>query len=194
MCGAGSAGWGGMVKQVPDWFAQRSMAFAMGVLSLGFVFGGVCATLLAGAIAKWSSNDWRWIMSGPSLVLIFILLVCWAMLPGRNAPAARFGDPARPAKGRNGGFDFHRITDLLVVRRFWIVCALSFTLTLLRETFNTWTVDFFKSSGGTGMSNQIAAFLSTPFDAFGAIGILALGWIFGRIGQVRRMGLLFVIL
>jgi len=52
----------------------------------------------------------------------------------------------------------------------------------------------FQTTGGAEISNQIAAFLSTPFDAFGALGILCLGWVFGRIGPVTRMGLLFVIL
>src|SRR5262249_34244602 len=84
---AGAAGWGGMVKLVPDWFSERSMAFAMGVLSLGFVFGGVCATLLAGSIAKWSGNDWRWIMSGPSIAVVLILLFCWSVLPRSQARA-----------------------------------------------------------------------------------------------------------
>src|SRR5262249_22962394 len=54
---AGSAGWGGMVKQVPEWFPLRSMALAMGILSLSYVFGGLFATVLAGFIAKWSGND-----------------------------------------------------------------------------------------------------------------------------------------
>jgi len=193
---AGAAGWGGMVKQVPDWFSERSIAFAMGVLSLGFVFGGVCATLLAGSIAKWSGNDWRWIMSGPSLVVLLILLFCWTVLP-RRKPRARVPvdlEPSGAPKVPADTFSLRRVMDLLVVRRFWIVCALSFVLTLLRETFNTWTVDFFKTTGGAGVSNQIAAFLSTPFDAFGAIGILSLGWVFDRIGRMMRMGLLFVIL
>ncbi len=78
---AGSAGWGAMVKQVPDWFSSRSMALAMGVLSLSFVFGGILATILAGFIVRWSGNDWRWVMSGPSFVLAVIVLLCWAALP-----------------------------------------------------------------------------------------------------------------
>ncbi len=188
---AGSAGWGGMVKQVPDWFSERSMALAMGVLSLGFVFGGVCASVLAGSIANWSNNNWRWIMSGPSVILLLILLLCWMILP-RGASAA--GSDQRAGANESKHFAFQRIADLVVVRQFWIICALSFTLTLLRETFNTWTVDFFKTTGGATVSNQIAAFLSTPFDAFGALGILFLGWIFGRINGVKRMGLLFIIL
>lgn len=188
---AGSAGWGGMVKQVPDWFSERSMALAMGILSLGFVFGGVCATVLAGSIANWSNNSWRWIMSGPSVLLFFILLLCWMILP-RGASAV--GSDQRTGATGSKHFTFQRIADLIVVRQFWIICALSFTLTLLRETFNTWTVDFFKTTGGATVSNQIAAFLSTPFDAFGALGILFLGSIFGRIDGIKRMGLLFIIL
>lgn len=188
---AGSAGWGGMVKLVPDWFPGRLMALSMGVLSLGFVFGGVCATLLAGVIADWSGNNWRWVMSGPSIVLAALLMLCWVILPrGGNARDVR----ADAGANRDAGFQFRHVVDLLAIRRFWIVCALSFTLTLLRETFNTWTVDFFKTTGGDEMSSRIAAFLSTPFDAFGAVGIVLLGWVFGRIGPLTRTWLLFAIL
>jgi len=187
---AGSAGWGGMVKLVPEWFPPRSMAFAMGVLSLGFVFGGVCATVLAGGIAGWSHNNWRWVMGGPSIVLLVILLVCWLVLPRVEAAApATAGEQAAQR-----GLWWRRVRDLMAVRRFWIVAALSFTLTLLRETFNTWTVDFFKTTGGSEVSNQIAAFLSLPFDALGAVGILLLGWVFGRLGPAARTRLLVVVL
>ena len=187
---AGSAGWGGMVKQVPDWFPGRLLPLAMGVLSLGFVFGGVCATLLAGAIADWSGNDWRWVMGGPATVLAAILMLCWIVLPrGRKQPAGAPMDKTVPS-----GFQFHRIADLLTIRRFWIVCALSFTLTLLRETFNTWTVDFFQTTGGAETSSRVAAFLATPFDALGAVGIVLLGWVFGRISKTARTWLVFTIL
>ena len=87
-----------------------------------------------------------------------------------------------------------QIGELLALRRFWIVCALSFTLTLFRETFNTWTVDFFQTTGGAETSSRIAALLSTPFDALGALGILLLGWGFGRIGPRARTWLIFSIL
>jgi MFS transporter, OPA family, glycerol-3-phosphate transporter len=187
---AGSAGWGGMVKQVPDWFPVRSLPLAMGVLSLGFVFGGVGATLLAGAIADWSGNDWRWVMGGPATVLAAILVLCWIVLPrGGTQPARGPMDKTAPA-----GFQFRRIADLLTIRRFWIVCALSFTLTLLRETFNTWTVDFFQTTGGAETSSRMAAFLATPFDALGAVGIVLLGWVFGRISKPARTWLVFTIL
>jgi sugar phosphate permease len=187
---AGSAGWGGMVKLVPDWFPSRSMPLAMGVLSLGFVVGGVCAALLAGAIAEWSGNSWRWVMGGPALALTAILVFCWAVLPRRSSPLPNGAAKDSPSTS----FQFRQVANLLDNRRFWIVCALSFTLTLLRETFNTWTVDFFLTTAGSAMSSRIAAFLAMPFDALGAVGILLLGWVFGRIGRTSRTWLVFSIL
>lgn len=182
---AGSAGWGGMVKQVPEWFAPRSMSLAMGILSLSFVFGGALATILAGLIASWTGNDWRWVMAGPSVVLLAILAVCSAMLPRESQSTV-----LDPSSSRQR-IDLRAFAALARVRGFWIACALSFVLTLLRETFNTWTVDFFTTTGGAASSSRIAAFLSTPFDAFGAVGIVLLGWGFGRIGRRARQSLLF---
>jgi sugar phosphate permease len=196
---AGSAGWGAMVKLVPDWFPAQWHAFAMAVLSLSFVFGGVCATFLAGWIAYLSKGDWRWVMSGPSMPMLVILVVCWVVLPraeGRREQPMGVGrrDSADGGRGDPSGFRWSQVQELFRVRRFWVVCALSFTLTLLRETFNTWTVDFFKTAGGAEVSHRIAAFLSTPFDACGAAGILWLGWVFGRIDRRKRQLLLFGIL
>lgn len=185
---AGSAAWGSMMKLVPEWFSAKELSFAVALLSLGFVFGGVCATLLAGQIAAWSSNNWRAIMSLPSLVLIAIVLLSWVILP--KAPQQSSGQKRAPKVA----FDWSQIFLLFKVKQFWIVWGLSFALTLMRETFNTWTVDFFRTEGGPEMSIRMAAFMSTPFDAFGAVGIVTLGWIFGRISPQARSRLLFCIL
>ncbi len=188
---AGAGGWGAMVKLVPDWFAERSRAFAFAVLSLSFVFGGVIATLLAGWIAGASQGNWRWVMGGPAIVLFGILLLCWVILPRTPETPGANGSAISQSKGQ---FRWIQVQELFSTRQFWVVCALSFTLTLLRETFNTWTVDFFKTEGGPEVSHRIAAFLSTPFDACGAVGILLLGWVFGRVTPRQRKILLFVIL
>jgi sugar phosphate permease len=174
-----------MVKLVPAWFSDRGLPLAMAWLSLSFVFGGVSAVMLAGQVAAWSGNNWRWVMAGPALVLILIVVWCWQILPAGGM--ATRGD----AHGGGGdGFRLRQLPELLRLRQFWVVCALSFALTLLRETFNVWTVDFFKTAGGDEMSNRMAAFLSTPFDACGAVGIVVLGWLFGRVGPRGRMRLL----
>jgi len=89
------------------------------------------------------------------------------------------GDLARPPKLRDAtkhqrpgaGYPLPPGTRHVCERKFCVVLALSFTLTLLRETFNFWTVDFIHTEGGRGVSNAVAAFLSTPFDVCGALAL-----------------------
>lgn len=193
---AGSAGWGGMVKLVPDWFNRRQMPVAMALLSLSFVFGGALALWFGGEVAALSKNNWRAVMAVPSLVLVALLLFSWLVLPKPvPRPAAvdsgvSHSHPDDPA--RESYWD--RIKHVFAVRQLWIVLALSFGLTLFRETFNTWTVDFIKTEGGAAVSTSVAAFLATPFDLVGAVGIVALGWVFGRLSGKGRVRLLVTLL
>lgn len=189
----GSAAWGGMVKLVPDWFTGKQLPLALAILSLSFVFGGALATLFAGEIAHWSNNSWRAVMGVPSLVLLVLVVVAWFVLPKRGS----LGGPADSAvstsdEARESSWE--RIKHVLAVRQLWIVLALSFGLTMFRETFNTWTVDFIKTEGGEAVSTRFAAFLATPYDLVGALGIIALGWVFGRLTGKGRARLLVVIL
>ena len=182
----GAGGWASMVKQVPDWFPARHMSLALAFLSLSFVFGGVCALLLAGKVAAVSGNNWRVVMGFPSLVLLGIIGICWLVL-ARDKKNVEVG--SRP----KSEWRFSRVLELAKIPQFWMVCCLSFTLTITRETFNVWTVDFLKTDGGGHLSTQMAALLSTPFDAMGAVGILALGWLLDRLSAGRRKWLLFSI-
>jgi OPA family glycerol-3-phosphate transporter-like MFS transporter len=183
----GAGGWGSMVKQVPDWFPARHMALAMAFLSLSFVFGGVLALIVAGQLAAISQNNWRVVMGFPALFLILIIGFCWFVLSHEKKMPGVVDTP-------KSEWRFSRIVELTRIPQFWMVCCLSFTLTITRETFNVWTVDFFRTDGGGHITNQVAALLSTPFDAMGAVGILVLGWLLDRLSSGRRKWLLFSIL
>ncbi len=177
----GSAGWGAIVKLTPAWFPRRHWALAMAFLSLSFVFGGVVALLLAGQIAKWSGDNWRVVMGLPSLVLLALMLVMWRIVPcDRKSTQA-----GRNAAG-SSGFNVAYLIRLLKIPQLWVVCGMAFSLYIMRETFNDWTVDFFKTEGGAAMTSQVAAALSTPFDAAGAVGIMLLGWMFDKLHGRRR--------
>jgi len=186
----GSAAWGGMVKLVPDWFPAHRLPLAMAVLSLSFVFGGALATLFAGEIAHWSGNNWRAVLAVPAIVLVVLIVVAALVLPKQ----AREVSHKTVLKKGPGQPVFSRVKQLIGIRRFWIVLGLSFGLTMFRETFNTWTVDFIKTEGGEEVSTRIAAMLATPFDLFGAVGIISLGWAFGRFSGKGRTVILFVTL
>ena len=180
----GSAAWASMIKQIPPWFGSKNLALALAVLSLSYVFGGAAAVALAGQVSEWSGHNWRVVMGAPALVLMALLGLCFFVLPrdrGADGPAAGGGPQ---------GFSWTLVGDLVRVRGFWIVAALSFTLTLLRETFNDWTVDYIKTTGGAQLSAGVAAFLSTPFDLCGAAGIVFTGVMVGRLGARGRAWLL----
>ena len=176
-----SPAWAAMVKQASPWFGARSQAFALGVLSLSYVFGGAASVALAGWVAQASGGSWRAILLVPAGLLAVIALAAWRLLPRDTVP--------RQATGAADGSRAARVpwAGLFRDRGFQVLCALSFILTLVRETFNDWTVDFIKSTGGPGVSLQLASFLSLPFDLCGAAGILATGALLGRwsAGQQR---------
>ena len=191
----GSAAWGGMVKLVPEWFERKQLPLAMAFLSLSFVFGGALAKIFAGEVAERSGNSWRAVMAVPSVVLLVMVVILWFVLPRSRGRAAQIGASADPqVDGPVPSRAWDRIRHVLAVRQMWIVLALSFGLTLFRETFNTWTVDFIKTEGGDDVSAKVAAWLSTPYDLMGAVGIVTLGWAFGRLSGRARSFLLVAIL
>ncbi len=182
---SGAASWGAMVKQVPEWFAPRQMPLALGVLSLSYVFGGAIAVYIAGQIAALSGDSWRAIMGYPSVLLVIISLLCWKLLPRVRSRTSEhdLGSPETKSQ--------HRLAELVRDPQFHIICALSFTLTFLRETFNFWTVDFLKTEVVRQLSSGSAASWSMSFDLLGGLGILWLGWIYPRISYQGRSRLLF---
>jgi sugar phosphate permease len=174
---AGAAGWPAMMKLVPSWFHARH-GTVVGVLSLSYVAGGVAATLLAREVVA-RGGGWRAVFAVPALVLFAIALGCALVVrPGPlSAPAAPAGERPRPPW-----------RALLARPQFLVVCGLSLSLTLMRESFNTWNVDFLASvQPGGGRSLATAALQSTSFDLAGGVGIVALGLAYDRTpAHVRR--------
>jgi sugar phosphate permease len=155
------------------------------LLALSYVFGGALASAFAGLVARLTHESLPAILGLPSLVLAVLVLVCgWTLLRSRrkNPPSAMVEKAPR--------FEFRQVFELFRDKSFLAVLALSFTLTLLRETFNFWTVDFLRTEGGSHVSVADAAILSTRFDLCGAAGILLMGWMYGRLGAGARKGLL----
>ena len=184
----GSVAWASMVKQVPPWFGPRNLALALAVLSLSYVFGGAAAVALAGVVADASGQSWRAVMGVPAVFVLLLLAVAWWLLP--RDPAAVNGAGIETEGKAAAGFSWGLVRELVRLRGFWVVSALSFSLTLVRETFNDWTVDFIRTEGGAHLSTSVAAFLATPFDLCGAGGILFVGAMMGRLGVRGRARLL----
>ncbi len=133
----GAAGWPAMMKLVPTWYGPKRTGTVVAVLSLAYVLGGILATLLAGEVVHLGFG-WRAVMAFPSLVVVVIAVSCALVV--RAGPLV---PPALEKTEKVAGATWL----LLRTPRFLIVCGLSFALTLMRETFNVWSVDYLNKLG-----------------------------------------------
>jgi sugar phosphate permease len=180
---AGSAAWSAMVKLVPTWFGTARTATALSVLSLSYVAGGVAATLLAREIVA-CGGGWRAVMGIPSIVLAVMAIGCARFV---RAGKVRHADGAH-AEGEHPTWPV--VSALLRRPQFLIACGLSFTVTLMRESFNTWSVDFLTSIQTGTHSVASAALHSVGFDGAGAVAILVTGLAYDRIAPAKRRWLM----
>jgi len=182
----GSAAWGAMIKLVPSWFGRARTGTALGVLSLSYVAGGALATLFARQIVA-SGGGWRAVMGLPSVALLLIGALCaFLVRSGPLAPAPAVATTVTTTATEDPRRPFAATLALLRRPQFLVVCALSFTITLMRESFNTWSVDFLVSIQGGAPSLASAALQSTGFDLAGFISIFAAGYAYDRIHPGQR--------
>ncbi|MEJ7729152.1 MAG: MFS transporter [Polyangiaceae bacterium] len=178
----GAAAWGAAVKLVPTWFGTLRTATVLAVLSLSYVMGGVLAILLARQIVGWGGG-WRAVMGWPSLVLLALVVLC-AMRVRAGPLHARSATEGAASVGRQA------VWRLVQRPQFLVACGLSFTVTLMRETFNTWTVDFLTTVQTGTKSVSAAALHSIGFDLAGAAAIVLTGFAYDRVAPGARRWLI----
>ena len=188
-------GWPGMVKIVSRWFPFSSYGTAMGIVSLSYLWGDSAGRYGMGLLIK-MGVDWRGVFLIAAGILAALFLLNFTLLresPGelgleepRTTPANLFGeggsDPTPPGLGE-------LLLPLFRSPVFWLVCGLSFGLTLVRETFNTWTALYFEEAVGMGRSR--AAGMSALFPLFGGVSVLLAGYLGDRARRGGRAAIIF---
>ncbi len=168
----GACGWMSMMKVVATWYPSDRATAPVTFLSLSYVLGGVAATLVARELVP---AGWHVVMGAPALATVVLFLVAAAFVwEGPRAVSTATGEHGTLALA----------VGLLKQPRFLIVLALSFTVTLLRQAFNTWSVAFLKEVGGGSV--ETAALQSIGFDLAGAVSILAMGVAYGYVPPRAR--------
>jgi sugar phosphate permease len=149
-------------------------------MSLSYVLGGVAALLFARQVLAFGGS-WRAVMGVPSLVLLLLLVLCAVLV--RTGP---LHPPSEQIAGAPRKNRWTELGELLRKPQFIIACAVSFAVTLLRDAFNHWSVDFLTDAQGKEGSVATAALHSIGFDLAGAVAILANGYLYDRIRPERR--------
>lgn len=187
---AQSWGWAGIVKVSSRWFSYRTYGTVMGILSLSFLFGDAASR----AFLAWLITEglgWRGIFGVASTTLLLLFFINLVLLKETPLAIGEAEPPANPLaivveqEDQRSRPDLSSILKLLFVDvSFWLVCVLSFTFTLVRETFNLWTPTYFVQV--VGLSPADAARQSALFPLFGGFSVLLAGFLSDRLKQAGR--------
>jgi MFS transporter, OPA family, glycerol-3-phosphate transporter len=186
-----SAGWAGLTKTAAHWYPARRYGTVMSLLSLSFLFGDAAGRYLLGGLLT-SGTTWRGVFLAAAGVLAVIGIADVLILRGSPRdvglpePAVNaaniFGD-AGAASAPDGLADL--LKPYLVSPSFWLVCGLSFGMTVIREAFNTWIpaylVDAHHLAQGT------AARDSAIFPLLGGVSAIAVGVLSDRLRSGNRV-------
>jgi sugar phosphate permease len=93
-------------------------------------------------------------------------------------------DPTNPSSSETGRWQ--DLKALVKQPRFLLACAVSFDVTLMRESLNVWAVDFLTVAQGKNASVASAALHSIGFDLAGAVAIIVNGVLYDRVDPRRR--------
>jgi OPA family glycerol-3-phosphate transporter-like MFS transporter len=188
---AQSSGWGALVKVAAHWFDPARYGTVMAVLSLSFLFGDAVGRFLLGLLLQ-NGLGWRAVFFAAAAMLASVALACRLTLHDSPADLGLPVPAASPASvfGRSGLASrpaslLDLVGPLTRSPSFWVIAAISFALTLIRETFNAWTpiylVDVY------GLTQADAAQKSSIFPLIGGVSVLLVGTVSDRIPSAYRL-------
>jgi sugar phosphate permease len=189
-----SLGWAGLIKLSSRWFDYTSYGSIIGILSISYLVGDALARQQMGWLIE-RGFGWRSLFLFAAIVAGVALLanVLWLResrvdeghAEARPNPLNLFADSeSRPAS--IGAL----LLPLLRSHAFLLICLLSFTCTIIRETFNTWTPVYLHDHLGYSMSRS--AGMSAIFPGVGVVSVLVAGWLSDRLGLSGRSLLMFL--
>ncbi len=187
-----SQGWAGLVRVSSRWFSYSTYGSVMAVVSLSFLFGDAgCRWMMSELLAH--GVGWRGVFYFSASALAVLLALNALLLRespkerGLRAPEVNprnvyadkdpAGNGEQPAVGAI-------LRPLLTSFAFWLVCALAFGTTLLRETFNLWTPTYFVQF--VGLPASVAASRSALFPLCGGVSVLLGGFLSDKLGPNGR--------
>ena len=189
-----SIGWAGLIKVSSKWFNYSSYGSILGILSVSYLVGDALARQQMGMLIG-HGYGWRTLFLFAALVALAMLLanLLWLRESRLEAghpeatpnPLNLFAATEAPPASIGA-----LLLPLLRSRAFVLVCLLSFTCTIIRQSFNNWTPVYLRDH--LGYSTSQAASLSALFPGVGAVSVLLAGWLSDRLGLNGRSLLMFL--
>lgn len=190
-----SVGWNGLVKVASRWFPVERHGTILGVLTLSYLFGDSLARLLLGGLL-WAGLSWRQLFfaaAGILTVVWFVSRLTLKACPGDVGAPEPEANPANVYGAKGEAPQPADLMDLLwplaTDLSFWLVCIMSFGLTLIRETFSNWNPTYLQNVAG--LSADRAATASALFPFIGGCSAIAAGVLTDQLAKGRRGAIIF---
>ena len=187
-----SIGWAGLVKVSSRWFDYSSYGSIVGILSISYLVGDAAAREQMGMLIE-RGYGWRALFLFAAIAAAVWLTACLLWLRESRTELGHTEAKPNPlnlfaaAQSRPASVGA-LLLPLLRSRAFLLVCLLSFTCTIIRESFNTWTPVYLRDHLGYSISHS--AGMSAIFPGVGAASVLLAGWLSDRLGLNGRSLLL----
>jgi sugar phosphate permease len=193
-----STGWSNNVAAMAPWFGRKVRGLVMGFWATNYQVGGLLATALAGWLLV--HYGWRaaflvpavWVAGVGALVLFFLVERPQdAGLPpvdSKDHPPEIAPGPApapADAAATTGPSGMRRMLRNPVV---WALGASYFCIKLIRYSLLFWLPYYLHKR--LGYAEDVAAYLSTAFEAGGIVGVIAVGWVSDRYFSDNRARLI----
>jgi OPA family glycerol-3-phosphate transporter-like MFS transporter len=189
-----SMGWAGLIKVSSKWFNYSSYGSIIGLLSVSYLVGDALARQQMGVLIG-HGYGWRAVFLFAAIAAAVMLLANLLWLRESRVEAGHPEATPNPlnlfaATESPPASVGALLLPLLRSRAFVLVCLLSFTCTIIRQSFNNWTPVYLRDH--LGYSTSQAASLSALFPGVGAVSVLLAGWLSDRLGLSGRSLLLFL--
>ena len=190
-----SVGWNGLVKVASRWFPVKRHGTILGILTLSYLFGDSLARVFFWVLL-YCNLEWRQLFFAAAGLLSVILCVSWVTLkacPGDVGAPEPEANPANVYGAKGDAPTPTGLVDLLwplaTDFSFWLVCVMSFGLTLIRETFNNWNPTYLQEVAG--LEKDGAALASALFPFIGGLSAIAAGLLTDQMAKGRRGAIIF---
>src|SRR5437660_4281069 len=169
-----SIGWAGLIKVSSRWFDYSSYGSIVGILSISYMIGDAAARQQMGMLIE-RGYGWRALFLFAAIAAAVWFTACLLWL---RESRTELGHPeAKPNPLNLFAAAYSRpasvgalLLPLVRSRAFLLVCLLSFTCTIIRESFNTWTPVYLRDHLGYTISHS--AGLSAICPGVGAASLL----------------------
>ncbi len=181
-----SMGWISLISVMSQWFTPEQSGKAMGFMSLSYLMGDFIARWSAAFIQSTWQVNWSgffWIHAGIFFMIALVIILFLKPNPNQDglpddSPGDRDNEINQKVKE-----SIKWIRHILKNAKFWLVCVIYLSISMIRYAFWIWSIVYLKEECGLNLVD--AVLMSTIIPILGSAGSIFCGWVSDKMGAMR---------